>query len=296
MSILIKMIVSKDGTYTMAKYYSIEPKEVATFRLDKNLNKDLTNYAIVKGLNKSETINKILFDFFKDTILTNSYLTSKAGLYFKIPLDFEFKRSCIKNKIILNKDNDSTTIGENTITIKIKQIPNNLDIFISSDGINKAGSFQTNKYNVLHSGIDFIFIFDSIKPNKPSPLLFDIDVLDYLYCFYFEVTSDNKTNVYLINPYEASNKLSDVNNRIVGDKLIDMVEHLNEIEQQVKYNYKRRMEKLQANNEQDNKKLFYWDKSFKELLFLLNEFRKNNSNENIKLIPIKKNTNNKENI
>ena len=270
----------------MAEYYSIKPKEKATFRIDKNLNDDLTNYASVKGLNKSEAINEILFNFFKGATLTNSYLTNKAGLYFKIPLDKEYKKACIDNQTILNKENDSSTIGDNTTAVKVHRIPNNLDIFIPSDNITGAGSFQTNKDGVLHSGIDFKFIFEAIQ--KPTTLKFnklDIDILDYLYCFYFEVTADGTSNVYLINPYEAINKLSDVNNRIVGDSLVDMVEQLEEIEQQANYNFKIGMENLQASYKiPSNKKQFEWlDTSFMELLIVLNEFGENNPNDNIKL-------------
>lgn len=270
----------------MAEYYSIEPKEVATFRIDKNLNNDLINYASVKGLNKSEAINEILFNFFKGATLTNSYLTNKAGLYFKIPLDMEYKRACIENRTRLNIENDDSIIGDNTTAVKIHRIPNNLDVFTPSDNITGAGSFRTNKEGVLHSGIDFIFIFEAIQ--KPTTLKFnklDIDILDYLYCFYFEVTADNRTNVYLINPYEAINKLSDVNNRIVGDSLVDMVEQLEEIEQQANYNYKIGMENIQASYKSpSNKKQFEWlDTSFMELLIVLNEFGENNQNNNIKL-------------
>lgn len=270
----------------MAEYYSIEPKEVATFRIDKNLNNDLINYASVKGLNKSEAINEILFNFFKGATLTNSYLTNKAGLYFKIPLDMEYKRACIENRTRLNIENDNSIIGDNTTAVKIHRIPNNLDVFTPSDNITGAGSFRTNKDGVLHSGIDFIFIFEAIQ--KPTTLKFnelDIDILDYLYCFYFEVTADNRTNVYLINPYEAINKLSDVNNRIVGDSLVDMVEQLEEIEQQANYNYKIGMENIQASYKSpSNKKQFEWlDTSFMELLIVLNKFGENNQNENIKL-------------
>lgn len=277
----------------MAEYYNIGAKEQTTFRIDKNLYDDLVNYSKLEGINKAEAINEILFSFFKGSVLTNTYLPNKAGLYFKIPLEKEYINRCIKNKTILNKDNDSTTIGENTITVKIKQIPNNLDIFAPSNN-NKAKSFQTSKDGVLHSGIDFIFIFEAVRINQPTTPSYGqiINLLDYLYCFYFEVTADNKTNVYLINPYEAINKLSDVNNRIVGDRLIDIVEHLEEIQQQANFNYKIGVDNLEATNKTvSSKKQFEWlDTSFMKLLIALNEFNENIQNENIKLPKITANT------
>lgn len=231
----------------MAKYYNIEPRESATFRLDKNLNKDLVNYASIKGLNKSEAINEILFNFFKDTTLTNTYLQDKAELLFKIPLDLEVKKKFINNRIKLNHETDK--IGNDTTLIKIDKIPNNLDVFTTFDD-NIAGSFQSMNKNILHSGIDFIFIPDVIRKSKTSyynkP---DIDLLSALYVFYFEVTLNNNTDVYLINPYDAITKLSDVNNSIVGDKLIEIVAMLEDNQTQINYNYKTTL-----NNVSDDKK------------------------------------------
>ena len=254
-------------------------KKQVSFRIDKELQEKLLKYATIKGISTAEAITEVLESFFNDKVVANDYLTNKAGLYFKIPLDMEYKRACIENKTTLNKDNDYNSIGDNTIAVKIHKIPNNLDVF-TADG------FRSSKDGVLHSGIDFIFIFEAIQ--KPTTLKFnklDIDILDYLYCFYFEVTADNRTNVYLINPYEAINKLSDVNNRIVGDILVDMVEQLEEIEQQANYNFKIGMENIQASYKTpSNKKQFEWlDTSFMELLIVLNEFGENNQNDNIKL-------------
>lgn len=274
----------------MAEYYNIGAKEQTTFRIDKNLYNDLSNYADIKGLNKAEAINEILFKFFKGTTLTNNYLPNKAGLYFKIPLDLDIKKEFIQNKTKLNKEIDNSTIGDNTTFVKIKQIPNNLDVFIDN-GI--AGSFQANKDGVLHCGIDFVLVFEALK--KPTTLLnsqLDINLLDCIYCFYFEVTSDNTTNVYLINPYEAINKLSDVNNRITGDKLIDMVETLEEIQQQTNYNYKIGMENLKATSQYlSSKKQFkLLDDNFMALLVAVAELSNKTVNENIILPKSNENT------
>lgn len=230
----------------MAEYYSIEPKENTTFSLDKNLYDDLTNYANELNLNKSEAINEILFNFFKSKTLTNTYLTNKAGLQFKIPMDLDIKKDCISNRTVLNVDNSN--IGDDTALMTVKQIPNNLDIFTLSDD-NTARSYKANKEGVLHCGVDFIFIPEVIK--KPTTLSYnklDIDLIESLYIFYFEVKADNTTDVILINPVEAINKLSDVNNRIVADKLAEMVQLLEVEEKQINYEYKTTMENLHKGN------------------------------------------------
>lgn len=236
----------------MAEYYSLENKEQTTFRIDKNLYADLSNYADIKGLHKAEAINEILFKFFKGTTLTNTYLMNRGGLYFKIPLDLETKKEFIKNKTKLNDDATTNIIGNDATSVKIKKIPNNLDVFIDNEPV---GSYKSTKDGILHSGIDFIFIADVLKKPKTTPKnKLDITLTDSLYIFYFEVKADNTTDVYLINPIEAINKLSDVNNRIVGDKLAEIVAILEDTQQTTNYEYKATMENLYKNNDYVSRK------------------------------------------
>lgn len=261
------------------KFLKIPPKKQITFRVTENLYNDFVRYAEARGLNQTQAGTEILKIFFSDKTTTNDYLNDLGNLYFKIPMDMDIKKECIENNTILNRDNDSTIIGDNTIGVKINRIPNNLDI-ITSDG------FKANKDGVLHCGIDFIFNIHSM--NKPTSLNYstlDIDILDYLYCFYFEVTEENRTNVYLINPYEAINKLSSVNNRNTGDNLVDMVEQLEEIQQQANYNYKIGVDNLHATKKSvSNKDLFNWlDSAYMMLWQELNKLYENNPNDNIKL-------------
>lgn len=241
----------------MAEYYSIEPKEKTTFSLDKNLYDDLNNYSNEIGLNKSEAINNILFNFFKGKILTNTYLNNKGGLSFNIPLDLDIKKQCRENKTILNADNSSNIIGDNTALVKINKIPNNLDVFMLPDN-NTAGSFQANKDGVLHCGIDWVFIPEVItKPKTINYNKFDVDLLESLYIFYFEVKADNTTDVIFINPIEAINRLSNVNNRIVGDKLTKLVQLLEVEQTQINREYIEAMEQTtKSNNYVSSKKKF----------------------------------------
>ena len=174
----------------------------------------------------------------------------------------------------------------------VGRIPNNLDVFTSSDD-NTAGSYTANKDGVLHWGIDFILNIHSIQ--KPTTLHYnklDIDLLDYLYCFCFEVKADNTTDVYLINPYEAINKLSSVNNRTTGDELVEIVEQLEEIQQQANYNYKIGIDNLNtAYSNVSDKQLFDWlDTSFIMVLQELNKLAETYPNSNIVLPKITEKT------
>lgn len=220
------------------KFLDILPKEQVSFRIDNELYLKLINYANAKGLNKTDAINEILTNFLDKRTLTNNYLDNITGLYFKIPLDLEIKKEFIENGQILNTSENSRIVGDDSITIKIKQIPNNLDIF-TADG------YHSTKDGVLHSGIDFIIVKDVLK--KPTTILvnkLDIDLMDSLYCFYFEVTADNRTNVYLINPIEAINKLSSANNKITWDLLVSTMQQLEDLQKTNNDSYKKCMEEL----------------------------------------------------
>lgn len=236
----------------MADNYSIQPKEKTSFTIDKNLYDDLNNYANVNKVTKSKIINEVLFNFFKGKILTNTYLPNKAGLIFKIPLDLKVKHNCIKNKTVLNSDNAIT----NFALITVNQIPNNLDVYTTSKD-NTAGTFKANKEGVLHCGVDFIFIPDVIrKPTKPNNT-FDIDVLDCLYIFYFEVKEDNIIEVLLINPSDAVNKLTNADNIYGADKLIEKIQLLEAEQQQLKYEYEKEMININKGKEANREKRAY---------------------------------------
>lgn len=227
----------------MAEYYSIETRDTLTITIDKNLYEDLNNYAKVTHSTKSEAINKVLFSFFKSKILTNTYLTNRGGLQFKIPLDLDVKKQCIKDKTILNSDN--ANFGVNSALITINQIPNNLDVFTLSDD-NTAGSYKANINGVLHHGIDFIFIPEAIE--KPVDINFDIDLIESLYLFYFEVKANNTVDVVLINPTDAINKLSNANNGKLFKKYAEMVQLLEVEEKQIKNDYWATITQLRKRN------------------------------------------------
>lgn len=268
------------------KFLKIPPKKQITFRVDEKLYNDFVSYAEARGLNQTQAGTEIFKIFFSDKTTTNDYLTNIGGVMCKIPLDMDIKRECIENKTILNRDDTSKTIGDNTIGVKINRIPNNLDV-ITADG------YKSNKEGVLHWGIDFILNIHSIK--KPTTLHYnklDIELLDYLYCFCFEVKADNTTDVYLINPYYAINKLSSVNNRTTGDELVEIVEQLEEIQQQANYNYKTGIDNLNtAYSNVSDKQLFDWlDTSFIMVLQELNKLAETYPNSNIVLPKITEKT------
>lgn len=217
-------------------------KKQVSFRIEKELQKKLLQYANIKGISSAEAITEVLESFFNDMALSNNYLDNINGLYFKIPLDLDIKKEFIRSKQVLNTSDNANIVGDNSKAIKINQIPNNLDVFT-------AGGYTSNKDGVLHSGIDFIIIKEAIK--KPETITLDkldIDLTDCIYCFYFEVKADNTTDVYLINPVEAVNKLSSANNKITWESLVSAMQQLEDLQNTNNDSYKRSMEQLFKSN------------------------------------------------
>lgn len=187
---------------------------------------DLMNYARLTGESITDVVSSALFDFFRKKIVTNDNLIGYGNLYFELPLTTTFKTNAIANKIKLNKDIETT---EPTEPIFIKTVTNNLDIF---NGFTYFAGSELEKENINHIGLNFIVIPNAIKLSNISDD-FDININDALYVFYYEVSSVNNIDVFLINPIDAVNKLSAVNSNIESEKLISCLQDLEYLEKEI---------------------------------------------------------------
>lgn len=207
------------------QFLNIPPKKQLSCRVDESLYNSFVSYANAMGLNMTETMTEILKEFFNENrIVSNTYLDNLGAIKFNIPLDLDLKMECINNRTNLNENNNFT--GE-TASLKVEKIPNNLDLFVDCE---MGKTYKSDGEDILHKGIDFVTIKDVIK--KPTTMLKDkinINIMDCLYCFLFEVKADYTINVYLIDNLTAINELSKVNNRIIGDKLIEVTEQLEDL-------------------------------------------------------------------
>ncbi len=188
---------------------------------------DLMNYARLTGESITDVVSSALFDFFRKKIVTNDNLIGYGNLYFDLPLTTTFKTNAIANKIKLNKDIETT---EPTEPIFIKTVTNNLDIF---NGFTYFAGSELEKENINHIGLNFIVIPNAIKLSNLSDVYFDINTDDALYVFYYEVSSVNNIDVFLINPIDAVNKLSAVNSNIESEKLISCLQDLEYLEKEI---------------------------------------------------------------
>lgn len=255
-------------------------KEKISATIPQYIYNDLKNYSDLTGLNTTEIVTNALFDYFRYKTVTNTNLLGYGNLYFKLPLDSEFKTNAIANKVKLNIDLESTEPQEQ---IYIKTVTNNLDVFNGNTFF--AGS-ELEKNNIKHIGIDFIIIPNAIK--QSNAILFnklDITITDALYIFYYEVTSANIIDVYLINPIDAVNKLSAVNSIKASAKLVECLQELETIETEINSEYEKEMHELHNNNSYVNndKKTAVIDKYTAILLDLLKQSAIKFNSDNIKI-------------
>ena len=266
-------------------------KEKISATVPRYIYDDIKNFSELTGDTTTEIVTDALFKYFRDKTLTNDYLLGYGNLYFQMPLSTSFKSDAIANKVKLNKDVETT---ETTEPITIETITNNLDVFNGNTYF--AGS-DFEKRNIKHIGLDFAIIPKAIEPtNLINYDRLDVTILDALYIFYYEVSSVNIIDVYLLNPIDAVNKLSSVKSIKASEKLISCLQELENIESEINKNYADEMQELRENNKyvSNKKQLAIRDKYISLLMELLNEtaIKYNNANIKIGFEAIKTNYNN----
>jgi len=255
-------------------------KEKISATIPRYIYDDLKAYSDLTNENITEIVTTALFDFFRDKTLTNAELLGYGNLYFKLPLTASFKSDAIANRIKLNAD---ITTSEPTEQITIATVTNNLDVFNGSTY--NAGS-EMAKANIKHIGIDFIIIPTALKPTNIIDFAkLDININDALYVFYYEVTSVNIIDVYLINPIDAVNKLSSVKSIKASEKLISCLKELENTQNAINEKYSDEMQELHNNNSfvSNAKEIAVKDKYTAILLDVLNDIAIKYNSANIKI-------------
>ena len=261
----------------------LKKKEKISVTIPRYLYDDLTAYNELTGQNLTETVTTALLNFFRNKTLTNDYILGYGNLYFKIPTDSYTKENVIAEKEILNSAKTISEIKSNdNETIYIKNIPNNLDIF---NGSTYSAGANLEENNIKHIGLEFAVIPTAIKPNETTNInKLDIDIINSLYCFYFEFDGNNKTNVYLINPIDAVNKLSSAKSNKTNESLINCLKELETIQETINNNYADEMQELFNNNSyvSNEKRIAIKDKYTALILELARDTAIKYNNSNIK--------------
>lgn len=255
-------------------------KEKITVNIPQYIYDDMKEYSKLTGENTTEIVTTALFNFFRNKTVTNTDLLGYGNLYFKLPMTASFKSDAIANRIKLNAD---ITTSEPTEQITIATVTNNLDVFNGSTY--NAGS-EMAKANIKHIGTDFIIIPTALKPTNTIDFAkLDININDALYVFYYEVTSVNIIDVYLINPIDAVNKLSSVKSIKASEKLISCLKELENTQNAINEKYSDEMQELHNNNSfvSNAKEIAIKDKYTAILLDVLNGIAIKYNSANIKI-------------
>ena len=192
-----------------------------SFRIKPETLEDLKLYANATNNTVPEIINQLITDKLDGVTLTNDYLN-----HFK------------KQRIIIP---DLQEIYDNTNTVEtleeldlqnpfikgtvfnVEQIPNNLDIWDTTDNLlNQHGYTSYNYPKTIHEGIEFVLAPELLKPEHITSDRVETQLLlenSILLPIWFRVNHNNTLAIELITFREAIEKVRQANNFTLMDSL-----------------------------------------------------------------------------
>ena len=193
-------------------------KAVYSWRIEEAKLNKLHELANLTNTNTPDLLNNIIDSYLEDRIVYNSYLESYKNYFIKLPIDLDIKEYLIERSLFnLLKNNDykqynqifkfiksKEDLEDIDLTFnnyKIQRIPNNLDIFNSSDL-----SYYTNIIEDFktHNGLEFYI--------EPDIAVLTKDYTNCLYCFYFSVLKHG-VEINIISYNDAIDFLKKSNNK-----------------------------------------------------------------------------------
>ena len=214
------------------KYLQIPKKIPYNIRLPKPLLDKLNSYAELTGNTTTDIVIKALDDFISNKVVYNDYLDNIKGISIKLPM-ISREKSAYYNYNLIDGNSDFDDLFKETYNYyptsaayEILKIPNNTDKFNTSFG------YVTPNGNITaagkHSGIEFVVIPEYYNYYENAD-----NVIDALYCLYFEVETNKLKSIKLIKYLDAINIANDVGNISLKNDLITVVNELERIETSV---------------------------------------------------------------
>ena len=206
----------------MEMYIKNPNKKVSySFRIKPETLEDLKLYATATNKTVPEIINQLITDKLDGVTLTNDYLNHYKDQRITIP--------------DLNEIYDNTNTVETLETMdlqnpflkgtvfKVKRVPNNLDIWDTTDNlVNQHGYTSYDYPKTVHEGIEFVLAPELLKAKhitddkaKTQLLLTNTILLP----IWFKVKFNNTLTIELITFREAIEKVRQANNFNLMDKL-----------------------------------------------------------------------------
>ena len=204
-----------------------------SFRINPNTLEDLKLYAKATNNTVPEIINQLITDKLDGVTLTNDYLKNYKEQLITVPDLQEIYDNTDTVETLETMDLQNPFL-KGTV-FKVERIPNNLDVWDSTDDINGFNQHGYTSYDyphTLHEGIEFVLAPELLKPkhitsNKAKTMLLLNNTL--LLPIWFKVNFNNTLNIELITFREAINKVKATNNFTLMEKLSELKVLTNEI-------------------------------------------------------------------
>ena len=206
-----------------------------SFRINPKTLEDLKLYAQATNNSVPEILNQLITDKLDGVTLTNDYLNHYKDQRITIP--------------DLNEIYDNTNTVETLETMdlqnpflkgtvfKVGRIPNNLDIWDTTDNlVNQHGYTSYDYPNTLHEGIEFVLAPELLKVKHITSDTVETQLLlenTILLPIWFKVNYNNTLTIEHITFREAIEKVRQANNFTLMDKLSHFKVHTDEVINQV---------------------------------------------------------------
>ena len=204
-----------------------------SFRINPNTLEDLKLYAEATNNTVPEIINQLITDKLDGVTLTNDYLKHYKEQLITVPDLQEIYDNTDTVETLETMDLQNPFL-KGTV-FKVKRVPNNLDVWDSTDDINGFNQHGYTSYNypkTIHEGIEFVLAPELLKPkhitsDKAKTMLLLNNTL--LLPIWFKVHYNNTLSIELITYTEAINKVKATNNFTLMEKLSELKILANEI-------------------------------------------------------------------
>ena len=202
-----------------------------SFRIKPETLEDLKLYAKATNSTVPEIINQLITDKLDGVTLTNDYLNHYKNQLITIPdlQDIYDNTNTVETLEVMDLQNPFL----NGTVFKVERIPNNLDVWDTTDNLLNQHGYTSYNYPVtLHEGIEFVLAPELLKPkhitsDKSKTMLLLNNTL--LLPIWFKVHYNNTLSIELITYTEAINKVKATNNFTLMEKLSEFKILANEI-------------------------------------------------------------------
>ena len=192
-----------------------------SFRIKPETLEDLKLYATATNNTVPEIINQLITDKLDGVTLTNDYLNHYKEQLITIP-DIQRIYDNTNTVETLETMDLQNPFLKGTV-FKVKRVPNNLDIWDTTDNLLNQHGYTSYDYpNTVHEGIEFVLAPELLKVSHLKGDKVETQLLlenTILLPIWFKVNHNNTLTIELITFREAIEKVKRANNFTLMDRL-----------------------------------------------------------------------------